>query len=362
MASTAQLSDPRRVESDESASAAAAILQRDASHASPTPSYDLAWRLEKLRLHGGFTLAYSTAVQAGLQYYSTSSGYVAFARKWGFVHVLGDPVAAPDDRSALLDGFLSEFPNAGFYQISPPTAEYLERRRFYINEMGVDTRIDLPAYHFNGKSKEFLRYAGNWLQRRGYRVEEKQFSDVSLSELRELDDRWKSTRKIKREVGFLNRPLYWNDERDVRRFFLFDPAGKIIAFVFFDPLYANGEVFGYATAFKRRDGAATNGYTEPGIMRTALESFKRENRSVLRLGLSPLANIENRAFRKNWFLHHSFRYGFRSWWVNRYFYNLQGHASFKRRFCGVEEKTYFASPSISNDLRIAGMLRLAGII
>jgi lysylphosphatidylglycerol synthetase-like protein (DUF2156 family) len=319
-------------------------------------------QLGLFRRYGDFTLAYSTAVQPGLSYFFSDGGYIAYATKWGYVHALGDPVAAAQTCPQLLDSFLQRFPKAGFYQVSPATARHLEARRFYINEMGIDTKIDLSSYTFDGKSKEFLRYSHNWLLRRGFRIEERRLSEISQHELLELDARWKATRRVKSEVRFLNRPMSLADEPDVRRFFLFDAAGKMLAFVFFDPLCSDGRVMGYTTAFKRRDGSATNGYAEPGIMRTAIATFQREGISTLRLGLSPLANIENLEFRKNWFLHHSFRYGFKSWWVNRFFYNLQGHAAFKQRFGGIEEKTYFATPSLANDLRLAGMLRYTGII
>jgi phosphatidylglycerol lysyltransferase len=178
----------------------------------------------------------------------------------------------------------------------------------------------------------------------------------------ELDAGWKKTRRVKSEVRFLNRPLSLDDEPDVRRFFLTDAQGRVMALLFFDPLYRDGQVIGYATAFKRRDASLTNGYAEPGIMKTAISKFQAEGRTILRLGLSPLAQIENKNYRHHWMLHRSFRYGFNSWWVNRYFYNLQGHAAFKQRFGGVEEQTYFATPSLCNDVRIAAMLRYSRLI
>ncbi len=324
--------------------------------------FDRSWRMEMLRQHGDFTLAYSTAVQPSLSYFATPAGYIAYVRKWLYIHVLGDPVASDDDMPGLVDEFLEAYPNAGFYQISRRTAKLLQERRFYINEMGVDTVLNLPAYTFQGKSKEYLRYAGNWLQRRGYRIEEADIRNVPKSELSRLDDRWKQSKTVKSEVRFLNRPLVLDYEPDVRRFFLFDDKAKPLAFIFFDPLYKGGKVVGYTTAFKRRDTQHANGYAEPGLMREAIQTFQSEGRTTLRLGLSPMAHIENLEFRKNWFLHHSFRYAFNAWWVNRFFYNLRGHATFKQRFCGQEEKAYFASRSLSNDLRIAGMLRFAGII
>jgi hypothetical protein len=40
---------------------------------------------------------------------------------------------------------------------------------------------------------------------------------------------------------------------------------------------------------------------------------------------------------------------------------MQGHAAMKRRFGGVEEKAYFATPALFNDWRIAALLKLIRI-
>jgi hypothetical protein len=71
--------------------------------------------------------------------------------------------------------------------------------------------------------------------------------------------------------------------------------------------------------------------------------------------------IENKTFPCNPFLHYSFRYAFRAWWVNRYFYNLEGHAQYKRHFKGSEQPYHYASPVLFNDLRIVNLLRLTGV-
>ena len=80
------------------------------------------------------------------------------------------------------------------------------------------------------------------------------------------------------------------------------------------------------------------------------------------LGLSPLAGIEDREFRANRLIHMSWSRGLNAWWVNRFFYNLAGHADFKRRFDGVEEQTYYASNCLFNDFRVIASLRLAGAL
>ena len=316
------------------------------------------------------SIAWSIAVQDGLQFFGDETGLIAFAKKWGFVHVLGDPLCSPALREKLLDQFIDAYPNAAFYQISSDTAAILESRRFYVNEMGIDTRIDLQDYDFNGKKKEHLRYASNWLAKRGYEIVEEHDESSARVAAQRISEQWRQTRIVRsREVAFLNRPLQENEwnlgerilKHRVRRFFLHNSDGEKVSFVFFDPLIENEETVGYVTSFKRRSKTAPS-IAEVGITKHAIDVFRAEDVKHLYLGLSPLAEIENECFRKNWFLHHSFRHVYRSKIFNRYIYNLTGHAEFKKRFRGESEKVHFASTKIVNDLRFASFLRLCRAI
>jgi lysylphosphatidylglycerol synthetase-like protein (DUF2156 family) len=49
-------------------------------------------------------------------------------------------------------------------------------------------------------------------------------------------------------------------------------------------------------------------------------------------------------------------------WLNKYFYNFVGHTQYKSRFRGVEEKTYYATPSRFNSHRLLALASLCGII
>ena len=76
-----------------------------------------------------------------------------------------------------------------------------------------------------------------------------------------------------------------------------------------------------------------------------------------------MANIEDNRFRRsNPIMRFTFRHALKTNWVNRYFYNLQGHADYKRRFGGVEKKCYLASPYFVNDIRLVAILRLCRIL
>jgi phosphatidylglycerol lysyltransferase len=320
-------------------------------------------RMDLVRQYGDFTIAWSTAVQPGLKYYGNEHGYLAFASGWGIDFALGDPVAPRELHAPLLEGFMASCRRKPcFVNCMETTAALVAPHRYFINPMGVDTLLPLEEYDFRGKAREPFRYAANWLDRRGYRIEELTFRDIDAGVVAGLSGRWRQTRTISdREVGFLNRPIALEDEQDVRKFFLLDAAGKPAAFVYLDPVYRNGRVTGYSTSIKRRDPEAP-ACSEQGIMKHCIELLKAENVQTVRLGLSPLANLTDRRFRRrNPILHFSLSCGFRARWLNRRFYNLQGHAEFKRRFRGVEQPVYFISPALFNDYRIIAMLRIMNV-
>lgn len=325
-------------------------------------SLNIEQRMAVLKRHGGFSLAYSTAVQPLLKYHGDDSGYLAYRQRWGITFVLGDPVAEPARQADLVKEFIGRFPKSAFCQISQSTAEILSGAGYRVNEFGVDTRLKLDEYTLDGKEKEWLRYAFNWINRRGYFVKEGDFHSIDIDEVEALSEAWRKTRTVKRkEVRFLNRPIVLEREPGVRRFFLFNNEGKMEAYVFFDPLYQEGKVFGYVTTFKRRHPDATQ-YAEQAIMKAAIQQFKAEGIAEIRLGLSPFAWIENEEFDRSWFASKLMRTMFRSRLINRYGYNLIGHAEYKRRFRGKEEKTYFATRSRVPVRAMAALIGLCGIV
>ena len=319
-------------------------------------------RLQLVQQYSTFTQAYSTAVQNGLERYWHDECYLAYRKKWGVTCVLADPVGPPELHEPLLRDFLKQFHRICFWQISRGTAEILQRLGFWINELGCDTRLELANYDFGGKKKERLRHATNWLAKHRFVVLEGTFADdIDVAEIRALSETWQATRRTKRTVSFFNRPIVFADEPDVRKFFLLSPDRRPVAFAFFDPIYRDSRIVGYSPAVKRRLPDAPL-RSEEGIMKVAIEQFQREGVELVMLGLSPLAGIEDREFQANPLTHFSWSRGLNAWWVNRFFYNLRGHADFKRRFDGIEEQTYYASDCLFNDFRVVASLRMAGAL
>jgi len=319
-------------------------------------------RLALVRQFGTFTQAYSTAVQEGLERFWHHDCYLAYRKKWGVACVLADPVGPAELHEPLLRAFVGQFSKTCFWQIGRTTAEILTRCKFWINEMGCDTRLNLADYSFAGRKKERLRHAANWLEKNDFVVRSGTYGeDVDVEQVRGLSKIWQTTRQTRRLVHFFNRPLVLADEPEVRKFFLFDPNGRMVSFVFFDPIYRAGHVIGYSPAVKRRLPNAPL-RAEEGIMKFAIEQFQQEGLEHVMLGLSPLAGIKDREFRANRLVHMSWSRGLNAWWLNRFFYNLKGHADFKKRFCGVEEQTYYASDCLFNDFRVIASLKMAGAL
>jgi phosphatidylglycerol lysyltransferase len=309
-------------------------------------------RLSFLRQHGSFTLAYSAAVQRGLDYFGDENGFIAYRMVGGTALVLADPVAAVADRAKLIREFLAVQPKVSFWQVSRPTAEILASMGFVVNEMGTDIRIDLPGY-----KRKSLRHDFNRATRAGTVIKEASAAEIGIDAIRDVSDRWRRMRTFKeREVAFLNRPIVLEDEPDVRKFFAFDRDGKLVAFAYYDPIYEDGRVVGYSTSFKRRLPEADANICN-GLLHVAMESFRAEGRKCLYLGLSPMADIEDKDFRPNKLLSAVFRWSFASPLFNRYVYPLKGHASHKRDYRGTAEHTYFAFRSGFSLAHVEKMLR-----
>ncbi len=318
-------------------------------------------RITAFQQHGDFSMAWSTVVQPLLSHFGDADGFIAFRTRWNQTIALGDPVCDSNRLESLLVDFIAQHHRPSFVQISSATAKVLAEHNYRINEIGIDTTIELADYDFKGKHKEWLRYADNWTRRRGFEVRECTFSEVSDTDVEAISEAWRKTRTVKRkEVRFLNRPIVLEEEPHVRKFFLFDPDGKVIAFVFLDPLFRDGKINGYVTSIKRRLPDSPI-YSEQAIMKSIIETLKGEGVSYLKLGLSPCAWIQPSGYSEIRWLRWLFQRSFNSPLVNRRAYNMLGHANYKRRFRASEEKVYLASPAGLHPRRIPALIAMCGI-
>jgi lysylphosphatidylglycerol synthetase-like protein (DUF2156 family) len=303
---------------------------------------DLATRLGLCRDHGDFSLAYSTAVQPGLRYYGDDKGYIAFATKMGHSFVLGDPVASAADRADYIRRFVALTQHPCFVQVSAATADVLASLGYRINQLGIESGLQLLTHSFSGKRNETVRYSEKWLLKKGYRIVECDGTVADAEQVRHISSNWRTGRIVnRREMRFLNRPFEPRLTPQMRRFMIVHPDGHATAILDFDPIFRNGDVVGYTAAFKRKL-VGTTPHAEIGLTKYAADRFREEGRIHLSFGLSPLAAITASGFHESRIWRRSFERAFRSKRVNEKVFNLQGQAAFKRRFHGEEQASYIA--------------------
>jgi lysylphosphatidylglycerol synthetase-like protein (DUF2156 family) len=325
-----------------------------ASPALAEDTLDSSRLFELFRQYGNFTMAYAT-LQPGMKYFESHGGYLAYDTCWGITFVLGDPVAPVESHAAILEAFVRTHPSTCFCQVSKPVGAILARLGWLVNELGADMELDLATYDFEGPKKSKFRQAAHKIEREGYTIEERMVADGDRADLDALSSSWLAAKTVKREARFLVRPLAFGDEPDVRKFYLRDRDGSIVAFVAFDPICEGGEVIGYSPAIKRRAPDAPTG-AEEAISKFAIERFRAEGLKTFRLGLLPLYDVQDSEFRDAWLLKKVFQFAYR--YGDRWIFSFRGHADFKHRYRGDLGKVYFATYTRLNAWNLIALLRL----
>jgi len=315
-----------------------------------------------LHQYGSFALAYSAAFQPGLSYFGDHDGFLSYKMVGRTAFVLSNPLADAVRCQALLEQFIATKRDVCFAQVSRPIAEILAGLGFYVNEMGIETSLDLETFDFRGPSKRNFRTAVRRFEAGGYTARESSVAALDPYYSHAVSERWRRTRTTKRhELAFLVRPVVLADETDVRKFFILEPSGKPVAFAFFDPLYENGVLTGYLSSTRRRlpEIEPLAGYY---LLRSAIEKFKSEGVRSLHLGLSPFHDIHDKDFNKNWLVRRSFRLVYKNSLANRFIYPFQKLAKHKGTYGGRNEQTFFAINTVPSLPRLMKLLWVCRII
>lgn len=317
-------------------------------------------RIQKFIQYGKFTMAFAT-LQPGMNYFESHGGYLAYNSYLGATCVLGDPVSRPECYASIIQDFLLTHRRVCFCQISEEVGSILANLGgWYINELGADMELDLKSYDFEGPQKAKLRQAAHKIERKGYRLEEKTDSQVDQSALDQLSGSWLATKPAHREARFMVRPIHFGFEPGVRKFYLSNAGGAVVAFVFFDPICVDGDLVGYSPSVKRRSEEAPAG-AEEAILKHAIEQFRDEGVRVLHLGLLPLFGVEQSMFPEAWRLRKLFQWLYRH--GGRWIFNFRGQADFKHRFRGKLSKVYMATRTRwGNAYYLIAMMRLCNLL
>ncbi len=320
------------------------------------------WKLLSpfLKQFGREALSYAT-LQEGMEYFVDDCGYIAytsvrhpvFARK-GKCIVLSDPVCPPENLETLVRNFLKQRPHVAFGVISEKCAETIRPLGFKANCIGYEPEIPIQTYNTKGNWKELdlIKRARNEAKREGIVIREEAVETINHHDLDAISQRWISSKKVNdREIWIYARRPVFEYEEDVRKFFAYDKEGKVVGFVFYDPMYRDGKVFGYSANISRCD-EQRYGRLATAVNMTAAEIFKTEGKEVLNFLLAPFMKLDAGRFNDDWLTKMSFKFTVR---FGNEIYNFNGLAFHKSKYRGTEKPLYYASNSLfpSNDIYLA---------
>lgn len=197
-----------------------------------------------------------------------------------------------------------------------------------------------------------IKRARNEARREAVVIREEAGASLDQQALAAISAKWIGTKKISdREIWiYARRPIFAHEE-DVRKFVAYDKQGQVIGFVFYDPMYRAGKVFGYSANIVRCDEQRF-GRLATAVHMEAVEKFKAEGKEVLNLLLAPFVELDrakyNDDFGAKLFFKLSARFG-------NSIYNFKGLSFHKSKYRGLEKPLYYASNSLlpSNDVYLA---------
>ncbi|MBI9110809.1 DUF2156 domain-containing protein [Maridesulfovibrio ferrireducens] len=297
-------------------------------------------------------MSYST-LQPGMNYAIWESiGYVAWVNirtifsPTSHAILLSNPIAHPSVQSILIDSLQKSFEKLTLIQIDEALAETLYRQGYKIYQLGIESEFNIQSFSLEGRKKASLRHWRNKALKAGVEIEEKKLSEMNKIEVNTLCQEWLKRRGGK-ELSFLTRPMPDKDEID-GRFFWARQKNRLTGFAGFDPIYSKGNITGYYHNFDRICADAVNGTSVMTVLE-AVVKFREEDKKILSLGLSPLAEIKtgyNLTNPLKIIAETIFKYG-------EPLYPFKGNAQHKAKYSGETKKTFVASNAKWYDTMIA---------
>lgn len=305
----------------------------------------VAQKLNLLRMYGRNPISYSSVQEGLFDYHMSSLGFASYGRRGSHRFVLGDPLCSSDDCAALLQAIVRDLKNPAFVQVSESSAEILHRQFGYkVTQLGVETNIPVQEYHLENDTRKrnlraFVRKGRAQTDVRELTERELKARGVSEGDLERLTEDWLSDKASSKPLRLLVRNTVYADEPHVRKFYSFDHANQLQGFVFFNPMFEHGRVFGYCADIMRASSSATKGHV-PYMIISALDKFRSEGISVVSLGLSPCAGL-----RKGPFRHDAITYAIlrKLYQYGNALYSFKGIHENKREYNAPETRVYVAT-------------------
>jgi phosphatidylglycerol lysyltransferase len=244
---------------------------------------------------GEFPLSYTIAFEEDFKRLKYKDGFLSYWQGKTLNLIIGDPLTPKESYGTILDRFL-EFSRDNrkkvlSVQIHEDFAKEFEKRKFYINEIGVETDIFSANFNLKGKDRTKLRRWINTAKNKNVTVKKSSFSDIPTEDLLSVSNEWIKGKQNREELNILVRKAKYSDKPLTKAYFAYIDD-ELKAFVVYDPMYKDNKISGYYADIIRYKKDAPNG-TIDLINFNAINDFKDKGIKIFSLGFSPLADIKN---------------------------------------------------------------------
>ncbi len=224
----------------------------------------------------------------------TGDGGVAYRLVDGCAVTVSDPVGAPADPGALLDGFVrfcdARAWTAVFYSVHDAWRDLLRERGWSSVVVAEEALLDPAAFQLGGKAMQEVRTSVNRADRLGLRAEwliGDRLPHRIMAQLLELSVEWMEGRDLP-ELGFTLGGLDELDDPAVEVGLVLDATDRVLAVTSWLPVTRGGVLVGRTLDVMRRRRDAPNGTME-FLIAGAVGRARDAGLEVVSLSGSPLA-------------------------------------------------------------------------
>jgi phosphatidylglycerol lysyltransferase len=245
-----------------------------------------------IRNHADGDLIAASALQPGLQWFSTSFGVLPYRRVAGIDVTLGGPLCEPADRAELLRRFLSWSRRPVLFYLRKPTLALLDGSGLHAAGIGIDRHVDIDAL-LRAPSKPvrgaLARARRAELELRPLALE--RLDAPTRARLEQITARYLAHAAITREMAFLNRPMSHEPDGLRRVFALVKRDTGMFGYAVLNPIFADGRRTGWLLDILRFEPTKLWGVWFSSVFMLAQLLEREAEGEMLSLGFAPLHRV-----------------------------------------------------------------------
>jgi lysylphosphatidylglycerol synthetase-like protein (DUF2156 family) len=243
-----------------------------------------------IRSYADGDLIAASALQPGLQWFSTSFGVLPYRRVAGIDVTLGGPLCEPADRREMLRRFSSWSRRPILFYLREKTLALLEGSGLHAAGIGIDRHVDLAAL-LREPSKPvrgaLARAKKAELELRPLALE--QLDAATRARLDQITASYLAHASVTREMAFLNRPMSYEPDGLRRVFALVKRDSGMFGYAVLNPIFADGKRRGWLLDILRFEPTKLWGVWFSSVFMLA-QLLEREG-ETLSLGFAPLHRV-----------------------------------------------------------------------